>query len=183
MTQNQIRYWDYKRQQLADQEVKRANQERERNLAEQLAETKRANLAREIETSRANFAAESERARANRAQELLSTQGLAIQSGQLQVADYNARSNRAYQQGNLNLGSQTAAITRMQLQETQRANQAREKQNILSTSHENQIKLSSLEETRKHNRATEKTASTSNVFNLLGSLANTLGRYLAIKTK
>lgn len=58
MTRNQIEYWKL-------QETQRSNLEYERQGREQLAETKRSNLARETETNRSNLARETETHRAN----------------------------------------------------------------------------------------------------------------------
>lgn len=65
MTRNQLAYWEL-------QETKRANLVKENQNAQQIAEQRRANEARELETFRSNTARESENHRSNLAQENLS---------------------------------------------------------------------------------------------------------------
>lgn len=174
MTANQLKYWDLQRQKAADAEVQRANQARERLNEETLAETKRANLAREMEnyrsnfareseTSRANYAAERENIRANMANELLKSQGLSIQdtSNRLQAA---------------------------RDMETARANQAREniqtRQNNLTAqknANEYSLRSNELAETKQYHVQSIHQQKVNNATNLVGTLGNAIARVVGAK--
>lgn len=116
MTTNQVNYWQYKRQQLADAETKRSNLEREKLGIEQLEEAKRANRAKEYETHRSNIVNENITSAFNQAK---------LQNDLLSINE-NVRSNLARE-------SETHRSNIAKEKETHRSNVA----NLLETNRSN----------------------------------------------
>lgn len=179
MTANQIKYWDLQRQKQADAEAARANAAKEELQRQANAETARANLAREIENRRSNYAREAENARSNYARErenirannmdqLLRSTGLSIQS--------------SYNQGQLENARRANELRNMEVQVSQARNlldSEKNRETILQNARSNALRMDELSEQKRRNTQDYKSKQTSTFIGLLGSLANTAGRYLA----
>lgn len=140
MTANQINYWKNVETERHNRELEKQGLEQLRLKEAEIAETRRANVAREVENFRSNTAQEAETNRSNLARE---QNNVLITANEIAKAQETARSNQAYESiGRTNASAnlvqaaastsqaataaQNAATRQREQQETVRSNKSNE---------------------------------------------------------